>query len=159
MLAVAACAGAPPPESTPVVAMLTLPGPAEPLQCVPYARRVSGIEIRGDAWTWWAQAAGRYSRGKEPRRGAVLVFRKTRALPLGHVAVVTWVMHRREILITHANWGNSPQTRGQVTRDVRVIDISPGNDWSELRVWNGNAFGKVYPAHGFVYPVATASGA
>jgi hypothetical protein len=29
------------------------------LQCVPYARQVSGIQIYGDAWTWWDQAAGR----------------------------------------------------------------------------------------------------
>ena len=29
------------------------------LQCVPYARQVSGIQIYGDAWTWWDQAEGR----------------------------------------------------------------------------------------------------
>jgi hypothetical protein len=32
------------------------------LQCVPYARAQSGIEIRGNAGTWWAQAEGRYAR-------------------------------------------------------------------------------------------------
>jgi surface antigen len=160
LLGLTACAGVAPPLPSAVLPQtVVLPVPAEPLQCVPYARQVSGVDIRGDAWTWWTQAKGRYARGKAPRQGAVLVLRKTRALPLGHVAVVTRVVHRREILITHANWGASPQTRGRVTRDVRVIDISPGNDWSELRVWNGSAFGKVYPAHGFVYPVATATGA
>ena len=33
------------------------------LQCVPYARQVSGIRIFGDAHTWWGQAEGRYARG------------------------------------------------------------------------------------------------
>jgi hypothetical protein len=42
---------------------------------------------------------------------------------------------------------------------VRVIDVSPGNDWSELRVWNGSDFGKSYPAAGFIYPVPTSTGA
>jgi len=26
---------------------------ARPLQCVPYARQLSGLDIRGDAWSWW----------------------------------------------------------------------------------------------------------
>jgi surface antigen len=136
-----------------------LPPPSGPLQCVPYARQISGIDLRGDAWTWWAQADGRYARGKNPRPRAVLVFKKTRALPRGHLSVVTRVVHAREILITHANWGSAPDTRGQVAKDIRVIDISPGNDWSELRVWNGSDFGKAYPAAGFIYPVPTSAGA
>jgi hypothetical protein len=36
------------------------------LQCVPYARQVSGIQLYGDAHTWWDQAAGRYDRGFTP---------------------------------------------------------------------------------------------
>ncbi|MGC8159731.1 hypothetical protein ACP3WZ_24715, partial [Salmonella enterica] len=32
-------------------------------ECVPFARAASGIQIYGDAWTWWGQAAGRYRRG------------------------------------------------------------------------------------------------
>jgi surface antigen len=161
LFVLAGCAGQP---SMPAVAdgepqLAMLPPPSEPLQCVPYARRVSGINLRGDAWTWWSQAGGRYARGKKPRPGAVLVFKKTRALPRGHLSVVIRVLHAREILITHANWGSTPDTRGRVTKDIRVIDISPGNDWSELRVWNGSDFGKAYPAAGFVYPVATAAGA
>ena len=31
------------------------------LQCVPYARQVSGIRIFGDAHTWWDQAEGHLS--------------------------------------------------------------------------------------------------
>ena len=32
-------------------------------QCVPFARLMSGIQIFGDAHTWWQQAAGRYQTG------------------------------------------------------------------------------------------------
>lgn len=130
-----------------------LPPPREPLQCVPFARETSGIDIRGDAWTWWTTADGRYNRGKAPRPGAVLVFARTSRLPHGHLSVVTRLLNSREVLVTHANWGSTPATRGRVATDVRVIDISPANDWSELRVWNGNSYGKVYPAYGFIYPV------
>lgn len=149
----AACAGdaGKTPASDSQVALL--PPPDMPLQCVPYARQVSGIDIRGDAWTWWGSADGRYNRGKSPRPGAVLVFARTSRLPQGHVAVVTRTANSREILVTHANWGSTRETRGRVARDVRVIDVSPGNDWSELRVWNGNGFGRVYPAYGFIYPI------
>lgn len=41
------------------------------LQCVPYAREVSGIQIYGDAHTWWDQAEGKFKRGKRPKVGAV----------------------------------------------------------------------------------------
>lgn len=139
------------PVADPQVALL--PPPGKPLQCVPYAREASGINIRGDAWTWWTAADGRYNRGKTPRPGAVLVFARTGRLPLGHLSVVTRRLNAREILVTHANWGSTPGTRGRVAHDVRVIDISPANDWSELRVWNGASYGKVYPAYGFIYPV------
>lgn len=164
VVALAGCAARPAvPTAPPVVAaqpqIAVLPPPAGPLQCVPYARQVSGIDLRGDAWTWWGQAKGRYARGRKPRAGSVLVFRKTRALPRGHLSVVTRIVDAREILITHANWSSTEDTRGQVATDVRVIDVSPGNDWSELRVWNGNDFGKSYPAAGFIYPVPTATGA
>ena len=156
LLALSACAGTPtPPTATAAPhqqALLPVPLHDGPLECVPYARHVSGIAIRGDAWTWWHQAEPRYVRGKAPRPGAVLVFARTRALPRGHLAVVTDVVGAREILVTHANWGSSAATRGQVASGVRIIDISPGNDWSELRVWNGASFGKAYPAQGFIYP-------
>jgi len=160
LLTLAACAGDTPPPAPETAPQLgVLPPPREPVQCVPYARHVSGIAIRGDAWTWWEQAAPRYGRGRKPHPGAVLVFARTRALPLGHVAVVTRLLHAREILVTHANWGATAATRGRVASDVRVIDISPGNDWSELRVWNGAGFGKVYPARGFIYPGPAGTGA
>ena len=147
----AACGGEPAPSGNTRISLVTPPD--GPMQCVPYARSVSGIDIRGDAWTWWPGAEGRYQRGPLPRPGAVLVFKRTNRLPRGHVAVVARVVNRREILVTHANWGSTAATRGKIARDVPVIDVSPENNWSEVRVWNGNgAFGKVYPAHGFIYP-------
>lgn len=122
--------------------------------CVPYARNVSGLEIRGDAWTWWAAAAGRYERGDRPVPGAVLVLSKTRRLRRGHVAVVLEVVDDREIIVTHANWQG-----GRVSERMRVQDVSPDNDWSQTRFWwtPSNRWGiRVYPASGFIYPGAVA---
>ena len=122
------------------------------MQCVPYARQVSGIELYGDAWRWWEGASGLYERGAAPLPGAVLVMKRDKRMTHGHVAVVTRVVSAREIRITHANWGFAGKPRGQVDRDVAVIDESPANDWSQVRVWNGGSFGRIYPAHGFIYP-------
>lgn len=36
------------------------------LQCVPYARQISGIQIYGDAWTWWGQAEGKSNGAASP---------------------------------------------------------------------------------------------
>ena len=121
------------------------------LQCVPFARDASGVSIFGNANTWWAQAEGRYERGNEPRVGAVIHFPGTRAMPIGHVAVVSRIVSSREILIDHANWS----WRGQIERDVRVVDVSPNNDWSQARVWYGriNDLGlRPNPVSGFIYP-------
>ena len=46
-------------------------------QCVPFARLISGIQIFGDAYTWWRQAVGKYETGFTPRAGAVLCFKPT----------------------------------------------------------------------------------
>ena len=43
-------------------------------QCAQFARLLSGIEIFGDAYTWWRQSMGKYARGSSPDVGAVLVF-------------------------------------------------------------------------------------
>ncbi len=72
--------------------------PPAPLQCVPYARAVSGISIRGDAWTWWHTAKGRYRRGAMPMVGAVLVLKRTRRLRLGLIAVVRRITVNRTIM-------------------------------------------------------------
>lgn len=123
-------------------------------QCVPFARLISGIQIFGDAWTWWRQASGRYETGATPRSGAVLCFRPTGRMRLGHVAVVSQVLTDRVIQVTHANWSVMNGTRGQVERDVTVVDVSPEGDWSEVRVWYDpirNLGTTVYPTYGFIY--------
>ncbi|NKB15730.1 MAG: SDR family NAD(P)-dependent oxidoreductase, partial [Sphingomonadales bacterium] len=98
------------------------------LQCVPFARAESGIDIRGNALTWWSQAEGRYDRGQQPRVGAVMAFAPTRAMPIGHVAVVSQIVSEREVLISHSNWSPINGRRGQVERDVRALDVSAAGD-------------------------------
>ena len=123
-------------------------------QCVPFARLISGVQIFGDAWTWWRQAAGRYETGFQPRAGAVLCFRPTGRMRLGHVAVVSQVLTDRVIQVTHANWSLINGSRGQVERDVTVVDVSPENNWSQVKVWYnplGNLGGTTYPTFGFIY--------
>ncbi len=123
-------------------------------QCVPFARLMSGIQIFGDAHTWWQQAAGRYETGFKPKAGAVLCFKPTGHMPLGHVAVVTQVLTDRVIQITHANWSPIDGERGQVEKNVTVIDVSPAGDWSQVKVWydpSQDLGGTVYPTYGFIY--------
>ena len=124
------------------------------LQCVPYARQISGIQIFGDAHSWWGQAQGRYATGKRPRVGAVLAFVPHRSMQLGHVAAVSQIIDSRTVLLDHANWSPINGRRGQIERDVRAIDVSPANDWSQVRVWYdpAQALGTtVWPTHGFIY--------
>ncbi len=118
------------------------------LQCVPFARAASGIELKGNAANWWDAAAGVYERGSQPEPGSVLNFRATGRMHLGHVAVVTAVLGGREIEIEHANW-----SKGSVARNVSVLDVSPGNDWSQVRVAldRSGRYGSTYPAYGFIY--------
>ncbi|HEX3982426.1 MAG TPA: CHAP domain-containing protein [Acidisoma sp.] len=128
------------------------------LQCVPYARRVSGIELRGNANTWWREADGRYERGQSPEEGAVLSFRANRHMSLGHVAVVAKAVNAREILINQANWPMPGQRYGNVSKAVSVIDVSPNNDWTAVRVELGHSgrYGSVYATNGFIYGHSTA---
>ncbi len=128
-------------------------------QCVPFARLISGVQIFGDAWTWWQQASGRYETGFSPRAGAVLCFKPTARMRLGHVAVVSQVLTDRIVQITHANWSPIEGSRGKVEQDVTVIDVSAGGDWSQVKVWydpNRDLGGSTYATHGFIYPDATA---
>jgi surface antigen len=120
------------------------------LQCVPYARSVTGIRIYGDAHTWWGQAAGKYPRGREPRVGAVMAIRPHGNSRLGHVAAVSRIIDERTVLLRHANW-SSP---GQIENDVRAVDVSPDNDWSEVRIWFGPSKklgARRWPLYGFIY--------
>lgn len=137
-----------------------LPAQAESLldyvgQCVPFARAASGIQIYGDAWTWWDQAEGRYQRGESPKVGAVMAFAKQSRLPLGHVAVVSRIVDGRVLMLTHANWSRQNGERGHAEQDVTVYDVSDGNDWSEVRVWyrdNDGLGSTTYRVNGFIYP-------
>lgn len=125
------------------------------LQCVPYARQVSGIQIYGDAHSWWQQADGRYAKGQRPVPGAVMAFKPHRAMQLGHVAAVSKVLDSRRVLLDHANWSPINGRKGQIERDVLAEDVSAANDWSEVRVWytpTGGLGTTRYPVHGFIYP-------
>ena len=62
------------------------------LQCVPYARQVTGVRLFGDAHTWWGQAAGHYARGFAPKVGAVMTFKPHGKMVLGHVAAVSRIV-------------------------------------------------------------------
>lgn len=160
--ALGACASLPAPVSLGPVAETGAPAPAEfgdarvtdyaaNLQCVPFARQASGIAIYGDANTWWRQAAGRYPRSHSPAPGSVLVIRGYNNPGRGHVAVVRRIESSRVIFIDQANWLNG----GEVSVNVPVLDVSPSNDWSEIRVWHipgGHWGGRVYTAEGFIHP-------
>lgn len=130
--------------------MTAMPATAQFWQCAPFAREVSGIQIRGNANTWWGQAAGRYARGSKPQVGSVLSFRSTRRMRVGHVAMVSQVVSKREVRLTHANWSR----RGGVERDVRAVDVSATGDWSMVKVWyapQGDLGTSSYPTDGFIY--------
>ena len=126
--------------------------PSKPLQCVPYARKQSGIRIFGDAWTWWDKADSGFAKGSRPRAGAVMVLRGQKSRR-GHLAVVTKVVNSRQIVVKHANWLN----RGRVHLDTPVLDVSARNDWSAVRLWYtpGRQLGvSTYSVEGFIYPNA-----
>jgi len=118
--------------------------------CVRYARALTHFDIRGDAWMWWQASAGRYDRGVRPTVGSVLVFKRTARLHRGHVSVVSRVIDRRTIEVDHS-WLNGRGLR----RGMQVIDTSPRNDWSSVRVWHEeiDQLGeRVYPTYGFILP-------
>ena len=145
LLALTACASTGPRSSE---------GPARSIECVPYARARSGLPLYGNAATWWQQAAGRFARSHQPEPGAVLVFRATGRLPDGHVSTVVRLRSPREIVVDHANW-----VRGHVGHADPVVDVSPANDWTDVRVWwdpSGQMGATTYPTYGFVLPAPAA---
>ncbi|MBT9382895.1 CHAP domain-containing protein [Pseudooceanicola sp. CBS1P-1] len=117
--------------------------------CVPFARNISGIDIYGDARTWWNQAkAALFPQDNKPQIGAVMTFKPTKRMPLGHVAVVSKVVSDREILVDHANWH-----KNRISMNMRVVDVSKKNDWSAVRLEsNPGTLGSVYPVEGFILP-------
>jgi hypothetical protein len=155
LAALGGCAGAPPfatppPLSSAVVADARIVSARARLECVTYARHETGIEIFGDAGTWWDRARGHYARGAAPRPGAVMVFAPYRG-SLGHLAVVRRIVGPRVIVVDHADWLND----GNIHIGTPVADVSPKGDWSRVRVWYspGVAWGlRSYAIDGFVYP-------
>ena len=142
---------APSPRTAPGDALPRVIMADRPLQCVPFARAESGIEIRGNANRWWQLAAGRYSRSKRPEAGSVLVMKGYRSNQRGHVAVVKRVVDERTIVVDHANWGND----GKIHLQAPIRDLSPNNDWSQVQVWftPANQWGqRVYKTKGFILP-------
>ncbi|OAN49498.1 hypothetical protein A6A04_19315 [Paramagnetospirillum marisnigri] len=125
------------------------------LQCVTYAREVTGLNLKGDAWKWWEAASGLYKRGNAPKEGAVLVFKRQGSMVHGHVAVVRQTTSPRVLLVDHANWApRRSADRGKVAESVPVMDVSPNNDWTQVRVWYepSQQYGdRVYKTVGFVY--------
>jgi hypothetical protein len=119
------------------------------LQCVPFARDESGVALRGDASTWWSQAAESYVRSAAPQEKSVLVLRGYADANRGHVAVVREMVSPRLLIVDHANWLNT----GEITRDVPVRDVSEAGDWSQVQVWNvpGRHWGgRKYNVQGFI---------
>ena len=127
-------------------------------QCAAFARVFSGIQIFGDAWTWWEKATGHYLKGDTPQAGAVLVFKPQGQMRLGHVAVVSQVLTDRIIQVTHANWSPIDGGRGKIEQNVTVVDVSPTGDWTQVKVWYDplrDLGTTTYSTYGFVYRTAS----
>ena len=140
--------------SLPSIAVAELPEPSievplKTLFCAEYARARSGLAMFGDAKYWWARAKNLYARAKQPAENAVIVFKPTSRLRLGHVAVVTHIVSNREIRVDQANW----QNHGEIDHSTPIRDVSPKNDWSQVRVWDlkSGQYGRVYPVAGFIF--------
>jgi surface antigen len=136
------------------VAVRSTPASTTSISCVPYARSVTGMDISGNAHTWWANAAGSYARGQRPERGSVLAFRSSGGMRMGHVGVVSRLVSSREVLIDHANWEGPGIRKGTIMRGVSVVDVSDRNDWTAVRVQVGRddeTYGRTYPTSGFIY--------
>ncbi|TPG13146.1 CHAP domain-containing protein [Sphingomonas oligophenolica] len=132
------------------ILMTAAPASARFWQCAPYAREISGVDIHGNANTWWSQAAGHYQRGAAPKVGAVMAFESTSRMRVGHVAMVSKIVSDREVLLTHANWSRP----GGIETGVRAVDVSAAGDWSEVKVWYaplGDLGTSAYPVRGFIY--------
>jgi surface antigen len=137
-----------------IATLSAAPANAQGWQCAPFARVFSGIQLFGDAYSWWQKAVGKYAQGAAPKEGAVLVFKAFGSMRVGHVATVTQVVSDRIIKVTHANWSRINGHKGQVERDVTVVDTSAKGDWSAVKVWFDpiKAVGtRAYPTYGFIY--------
>jgi hypothetical protein len=132
--------------------------PLKRLYCVEYARLRSGLAIFGDAKLWWSHAKNLYDRFADPAVDAVMVFSGSKRIRRGHVAVVTSIVGPREIIVDHANW----QNHGEIDHNMPVLDVSAGNDWSKVRVWDVNSSrwgARIYKISGFIGHLPQLAGA
>jgi hypothetical protein len=123
---------------------------AQAQDCVRTVRSISDFTIQGDGWTWWKHSVGYYERDNRPSLGSVLVFKRASHMRRGHVSLVSAVIDRRTIEVDHS-WLDGHGLR----RGMRVVDVSPRNDWSQVRVWHeptAQLGQSVYPTYGFVLP-------
>lgn len=139
------------PTRLPIVAAAapSVETPLHRLFCVEYARMRSGLAVFGDAKHWWERARNLYARLPHPVEEAVMVFSGSKRLKRGHVAVVTDIVSPRQIIVDQANW----QNKGEIDHATPVLDVSAGNDWSLVRVWDmrSGQFGThVYAISGFI---------
>jgi len=139
--------------SLPSITVAELPEPSvefplKKLACVEYARARSGLAVFGDAKFWWIRAKSLYARLRTPVENSVMVFTATPKMRLGHVAVVTNIVSKREIRVDQANW----QNHGEIDHSTPIMDISSKNDWSKVRVWDikSGQYGNVYAVSGFI---------
>ena len=139
--------------SLPSMAAAELPQPSvefplKKLACVEYARARSGLAVFGDAKFWWTRAKNLYARLRTPVEDSVIVFTASPRMRLGHVAVVTNIVSQREIRVDQANW----QNHGEIDHSTPIMDVSPRNDWSRVRVWDikSGQYGNVYAVSGFI---------
>lgn len=137
----------------PLVALLWMgisaPTTAHAQMCVKIARSLTHLNIRGDAWMWWQNAAGQYDRSTRPTVGSVLVFKRSGRMPRGHVSTVSAVINNRVVRVDHSWLDGEGMVRG-----MRVVDISPDNDWSNVRVWHPHTDSlgmRTYTAYGFIH--------
>jgi len=132
-----------------VAGLMASAKPMRAANCALFARAETGVALYGAAGGWWDESQGRYERGQLPVVGAILVFKRTRQIPSGHVAVVARIVGAHEILVDQANWYH-----GTVSRGMSVIDTSRDHDWTTVAVINppSGTHGSDYPAYGFVYP-------
>ena len=66
------------------------------VQCVPFARQASGIQLYGDALNWWDQADGHYARGHVVTGTVLGIFGTLLYLWIGY-HLASWMIRKRGI--------------------------------------------------------------
>ena len=97
------------------------------VECAPFARALTGVTAVGRRGrlvgrSGWAD----YTRSQTPEIGSLLILRRSGRLPSGHVAVVSQVLSRRQILVTQANWVHHRVTRTNRYRCIRQRRLEHG---------------------------------